>query len=59
MKINIFTNEDWFDFDLTKHGVEVDGGALWVYRVNEFNARTDTVAVFAKGEWKRVEFDRV
>lgn len=57
MNINIFTNEDWFEYDLTNHDIVVRDGDLWVYKMNEFNVHTDTVALFAQGEWRRVGFD--
>lgn len=58
MNITVYTGVRYHEFALKHHDVEIEGGDLWVYLVNQFNARTDTVAVFAKGEWKRVEFDR-
>lgn len=58
MNINITTLAGTYAFDLNSHDIEVADGDLWVYGVNEHNTRIDVAAVYAKGQWKRVEFDR-
>lgn len=59
MKINIFTHEDWYEYDLTKHQIQVVDGDLYVRALpGSIYDSALLVALFAKGEWKRVDFER-
>lgn len=59
MKINIYTGERYHEYDLNKHQIQVVDGDLYVRELPESVYVSGLlVALFAKGEWKRVDFER-
>lgn len=58
MYITVYTGEQYHQYDLSAHRLDFKDGELWVSTDTAYLSDSLVVAVFAKGEWKRVELDR-